>query len=250
MAVRERLRNVARRLNDSVQREADSPNSRMASREKSPRMDTRKQSQQRARDRARAILAAAEPGTGAGDVDRRKKSRTQAMFERAERAATASAPIEASIDPTPDATHIWEFSMASPGSGGGPAAGLGGGSFDRVADMARVGGLNLGQPETEPDWGDNPSHLDTPAEVRASLRADGLDPMDTDTREEAMFGHFLVHAYADDEDMGGRTPAQLEAEHDLTVAAMLSYGVGHESPMDRPDGPFAFDDPYGIGGGR
>lgn len=87
----------------------------------------------------------------------------------------------------------------------------------------------------DPDWDNNPPGLDTPEEVRASLRADRLDPMDVDTKEEAVFGHSLVHAFADDADHGGRTEAQLEAEHDLTVDAMEDFGVGHDTPLDKED---------------
>lgn len=162
--------------------------------------------------------------------DARSKSRTQQMAERAERAGRASAPTNHTLDL---------------GTGTGVAT-----------EMARG--------SIQPDWDDNPEHLDTPAEVRTDLRQSGLDPMDTETKDEAMFGHFLVHSFADDRDMGGRTPAQLEAEHDMVVEAMQDHGVDHHSPLDvasplalpgRGGGdieaqPFAFDDPFGLSWGR
>lgn len=177
---------------------------------------------------ALADRAAFQGAIGSVD-DRRTKSRTQEMAERAERAGRASAPTDHTLDL---------------GTGTGVAT-----------EMARG--------SIEPDWNDNPEHLDTPAEVRADLRASGLDPMDTETEDEAMFGHFLVHSFADDRDRGGRSPAQLEAEHDMVVAAMLGHGVEHRSPLDiasplalpgRGGGqidaePFAFDDPFGLSRG-
>lgn len=87
----------------------------------------------------------------------------------------------------------------------------------------------------EPDWNDNPADLDTPEEVRESLRDDGLNPMNVGTQEEAQFGHALVHELANDPDHGGRTAAQLEAEHDLVVDALHDYGVDTDSPLDRSD---------------
>lgn len=87
----------------------------------------------------------------------------------------------------------------------------------------------------EPDFEDNPPGLDTPEEVKMSLDEDGLDPMDVDSVEEATFGHSLVHAFADDPDHGGRTEVQLEAEHDMTVEAMIEFGVEHDSPLDLED---------------
>lgn len=86
-----------------------------------------------------------------------------------------------------------------------------------------------------PDWNDNPPDLDTPQEVRESLRADGLDPMDTDSKQQASFGHSLTHSFADDPDLGGRTPEQLEAEHDMTVDAMEEFGVDHDSELGLND---------------
>jgi hypothetical protein len=102
-------------------------------------------------------------------------------------------------------------------------------------------GLVLGSgDEPDPDWSDNPDDLDTPEEVRETLKERGLDPMDVDTKDEAMFGHFLIHAYADDPDMGGRTPTELEAEHDMVVEALVNdHDVDHDSPLD-------FDDPFGV----
>lgn len=87
----------------------------------------------------------------------------------------------------------------------------------------------------DPDWQTNPFGLRSPDEVRDSLRAAGLNPMNVGTPDEAAFGHSLVHSFADDPDHGGRTESQLEAEHDLTVDAMLGFGMEHDSPLDRED---------------
>lgn len=101
----------------------------------------------------------------------------------------------------------------------------------------------------DPDWHNNPDNLDSPEEVREDLREDGLDPMDTRTQDQAMFGHFLVHALADDDDRGGRSPEQLEAEHDMVVAAMNEHGADHRSPLDHDDieGGDKWADPFGVG---
>lgn len=152
--------------------------------------------------------------------DRRRKSRHAEVAERAERAAQATPPTDHTLDL-------------------GTETGV-------ATEMARA--------SMEPDWEDNPEHLDTPAEVRAHFRSEGMDPMDTDTPQRALFGHFLVHGMADEPGMGGRTPAELEAEHDLVVAAMAEYGHEHHTPLDVTDlgvgggggGSLAFDDPYGL----
>jgi len=212
----------------------------------------------RARQRAREILARAEPGTGAGTVDSRKKSRTQRMFERAERTATIAPPIEATVDPTPDPQAMWAFGMAGTQQGE-PAEGETAGATPGVSAELPLGHMGemamidadalLFSVGPDPDWEDNPADLDTPDEVREDLRDSGLNPMNVGTEEDAMFGHFLVHAFEDDEDLGGRTAAQLEAEHDLTVQAMADFGVGHHSPLDRGDigdGSLDFDDAWGL----
>lgn len=87
----------------------------------------------------------------------------------------------------------------------------------------------------DPDWDDNPDDLDSIPEVKAALAEAGLDPMDIDTRKEASFGHSVTHAFADDPGRGGRTPAQLEAEHDMTVEAMQGFGMDHDSELDLDD---------------
>jgi len=219
-----------------------------------------------ARARAKAILARAEPATGAGQVDSRKKSRTQRMFERAEKVATIAPPVETTIDTTPDPYAMWAFASAAPDPAaqadetpGGTAAepafgGLNAAiSVEGVGSMAEINtdGLLMGE-NNDPDWENNPDHLDTPEEVREDLLESGLNPMNVGTEAEATFGHFLVHGFADDEDFGGRSPAQLEAEHDLTVQAMADFGVGHRSPLDRSDigeSPFDFDDDWGLSWG-
>lgn len=186
--------------------------------------------------RANSLLAAALASEAAysGKIgridDARRKSRTQQMAERAERSGRAKRVTGHTLD-----------------------LGMEDGTVTRMA-----------RGSMEPDWDDNPEHLDTPAEVRADLRDSGLDPMDTETEEEASFGHFLVHSFADDDDLGGRSPAQLEAEHDMVVEAMQDHGVGHHSPLDVASplaltprdsegvietNPFEFDDPWGLSGG-
>lgn len=77
-----------------------------------------------------------------------------------------------------------------------------------------------------------PPALDSTSEVREELTQADLDPMDIETEDQAVFGHSLTHAFADDPDMGGRTEEQLEAEHAMTVMAMHDFGVGHDSSLD------------------
>lgn len=174
-----------------------------------------KAAQRAAAVRKAAIEAAArqegvDPTVG---IDRRKKSRNKQVAENAKKAAEATAPLGNSLK-----------TMES----------------NRVAQMAAAA--------PEPDWDNNPDDLDTPAEVRETLKEDGIDPMDVESRKEAMFGHFLVHAYADDNDLGGRTPEQLEAEHDMTVDAMRDHGINHDSPLDLADieGGDAAGDEFGV----
>lgn len=153
--------------------------------------------------RAKAILAAAKSGGLDADVevDRRTKSRQKQFAAAAEEAGRAGRVTD----------HTLDIMDQTP----------------RVVEMASA--------TMEPDWGDNPAHLDTTEEVKGALVEAGLDPMDIDTPGQATFGHSLVHAYANDRDLGGRTPEQLEAEHDMVVEAMREYGFDHDSPLDKPD---------------
>lgn len=170
---------------------------------------------QATRRRGEAALEAASDRELDADtfVDRRRKSRGQRFAEAVTETTMVDAPTGHTLSTT-DTT-------------------------DRVVQMARA--------PMEPDWEDNPEDLDTPEEVREDLRESGLDPMDTATADEAQFGHFLVHTYADDRDRGGRTVAQLEAEHDMVVASMLEHGVNHHSPLDVGD--IHGGDMLGAGGG-
>jgi hypothetical protein len=142
-----------------------------------------------------AAQAAANVAVG---LDRRKKSRNKQVAENAAKSAEVTPPLGHSLRTMEPNT---------------------------VAQMAAA--------PIEPDWEDNPAHLDTPTEVREDLRDDGLDPMDVNTPQRAAFGHSLIHGMANDPDRGGRTPAQLEAEHDMVVEAMTEdYGMDHDSPLD------------------
>lgn len=194
----------------------------------------------------RLLEAAAAAGAGgiATDefVDRRKKSRNQEVVERAERAATMAPPTNHTLEILGTGAVASHMARAGMGMGAadlerrdgaaGPAPGLdpGVGSVDPRVEAGLMSAGYSGH--ADPDWHDNPDHLDTPAEVREGLMEAGLDPMDVDTEQQALFGHALVHGYANDPDLGGRTPAQLEAEHDLVVAAMDDYGFDHDSPLD------------------
>lgn len=167
--------------------------------------------------RKRAIEEAArQEGTDATyGLDKRKKSRNREVLERAVESAKVDPATEHTLDVMDDGAMVTE--------------------------MARSG--------AEPDWGDNPAHLSNPMEVREDLRDDGLDPMDVDSKDEALYGHFLTHAFADDPDRGGRTPQQLEAEHDMVVEKMEEYGFDHDSPLDLEDieGGESVGDPFGVG---
>lgn len=189
------------------------------------------QARERAAAAARAAVARANTDTsptGTTIGPSSNMTRTQKMFARAEQAATAGAPVQASLDPTPNEMGMWEF--ASAGNNGQPTS---------AGTNSSGGGA---------DWGDNPDHLDTAEEVREDLRADGLDPMEAATQQQAQFGHMLVHDLQDDPGRGGRTAEQLEAEHDMTVAAMTGFGANHHTPMDTH--PFQFSDPFGAASGE
>lgn len=174
----------------------------------------KKASEESKRAAARQAAAMAASIQADAFLDRRKKSRNKQVAENAAKAAEVTPPLGHSLR-TMEPTTVGRMAAAS----------------------------------MEPDWGDNPAHLSNPMEVKEDLRDDGLDPMDVDTREEATFGHFLVHAMADDADRGGRTPQQLEAEHDMVVAAMREHGVDHHSPLDLAgiEGGDAVGDPFGVG---
>ncbi|MFB6200397.1 MAG: hypothetical protein ABEI98_00095 [Halorhabdus sp.] len=204
-----------------------------------------KQALKRARQRAAGAvenLGGKNNASSRGPAARAGSStnRTKEMFARAEEYATAGAPVQASIDPSPSPMGMWQF--ASAGNNGDPG--------------------QSASASSEPDWEGNPSNLDTAAEVQEEFVAAGLDPMNVDSAEEAEFGHFLVHSFADDRDHGGRTEAQLEAEHDMVVASLDDYGIDHSSPLDLEDisgseagddseaqGLFEFADPFNVAGG-
>jgi hypothetical protein len=122
----------------------------------------------------------------------------------------------------------------------------------RVVEMAKSG---MAHPE--PDWQDNPDDLDSPQEVRMSLLSAGLNPVDADTKQEALGAHAAVHDFASDPGRGGRSPEQLEAEHDMAVAAMQSHGAEDSSPLDviggqdhgGGNGALVFGDPFGAASG-
>lgn len=279
MTIREKIKAAAGKLGENIEADAAAAEGRTEQSQMNEFAEERRRSiiqrargvlksssDPKARAQAKAILARAEPATGAGQVDSRKKSRTQRMFERAERVATIAPPVETSVDTTPDPYAMWAFASAAPDPaaqadetpGGTPGEPAFGGlnaaiSVEGVGSMAEINtdGL-LMSANDDPDWEDNPDHLDTPEEVRDDLRDSGLNPMNVGTEAEATFGHFLVHGFADDEELGGRSAAQLEAEHDLTVQAMRDFGVGHHSPLDRSDiaeDPFGFDDAWGLSWG-
>lgn len=160
------------------------------------------------------------------------RSRNQDVFARAQDYATASAPVDVDMDPSPSGDKMWEFARA--GNDGQPTAPTSNGENDDEDTFV------------EATWNDNPGDLDTPQEVRESIRERGHDPMDVETKSEAEFGHYLVHSLVDDPDHGGRTPTQLEAEHDMVVDALEEYGVDHDTPLE-------FEDPFGVtadGGGE
>lgn len=184
-----------------------------------------------------AALAHAEDTNVDEFVDRRKKSRNQQLAERAERAATVRPPTDHTLETLGTGEAVSAMARAGMGGSGaddgvepgGVDPGVGGVDASLATGVSvAMGAAGRG----EPDWGDNPEHLDSAAEVRADLLEDGHDPMDVDTEKEALFGHALVHAYANDPDMGGRTAEQLEAEHDLVVDAMDDFGFDHDSPLD------------------
>jgi len=198
------------------------------------RKDTRRATAE-ARRRVAAAIRAADYNIGFDElVDRRKKSRNQQLAERAQRAATIAPVTDHTLETIGTAKTVTEMARAGLGGAaeGRPPGSNPWGSVDVSASAgpldAGVGtgvDATLGAPSVlgpagrggEPDWHDNP---------------ETLDPMNVGIEQEALFGHALVHKYADEPDHGGRTPAQLEAEPDLVVDAMDDFGFEHHSPLD------------------
>lgn len=183
------------------------------------------------------------------------------MVERAAESAKIGLPVsDASLDPVGE-SRVDELASASPSTGRPSASGdqespeedqydlLGETRLDEMASAtpmdvdAEAGYYDDG---SKPDWDDNPENLDTPEEVRAEERSRGLDPVDVDTREHAIFGNMLLHHWEHTPDHGGRTPAELEAEHDMVSDALDDFGVDHTSPMDVDDIE-GEDDLYDVG---
>lgn len=194
---------------------------------------------QRATERSRqAALEAARRNASSINadefVDRRKKSRNRELVERAEKAARLSSPYQTSLQPVGDPRVATAMASANAAMGENLLA-------PSTSEKERP------DDGIDPDWEDNPENLDSPEEVRENLRSNGLDPMDVDTKERAMFANALLHAWANDPDRGGRTPEQLEAEHDMVAAALLEYDVDHDSELDLEDIEGASeDDPFGL----
>lgn len=85
------------------------------------------------------------------------------------------------------------------------------------------------------------------------------DRMETDTREELMEGHAILHGWVTGEPaapdvVDERTDwsaDEIEAEHDRLAGIMDERGYEHDSPMGDVDGdghPHSFADPFGLGG--
>lgn len=161
MSLHERIKSAASNISESVTNE--SQEAEQAARD-ARLSKTQRRAAARARQRAAAAAGqlgrAGATGSATPDVSR-DKSRTQLMFERAEHAATAGAPVDVSMDPTPSPMGMWEFATA--GNDAEPTA------YESDASYGV---------DTEADWGDNPSNFDAEQDVQASVRVDGLDPVD------------------------------------------------------------------------
>jgi hypothetical protein len=189
------------------------------------------------RAKRRAGAAARRAGNagpqGSTTPEIKHENRTKEVFARAQRYATASAPVDISMDPSPSGDKMWAF--ASAGNHGTPTGQSKAPDTQSQSQTAQSGADSGGR------WADNPENLDEPEEVREELRADGLDPMDVASEEEATLGHRLVHEFAGEPGMGGRSREQLEAEHDMVVAKMDEDG-DHDTPLE-------FADPFGATSG-
>lgn len=133
-------------------------------------------------------------------VDRRKKSRNKEIVRRAEEAARVAPLTGHSLETMDQAPNVVEMARAS----------------------------------VEPDWGDNPLGLGTASGVRATLRADGLNPVDVGTPKETLLANALLHKWAKRPNHGGRTPAELEAEDDMVLEAAEHFGL-HVTPISMGD---------------
>jgi hypothetical protein len=192
-----------------------------------------RRAKRRAGAAARRAGNAGPQGSTTPEIKQGQRSRTKEVFARAQRYATASAPVDVSMDPSPSGDKMWAF--ASAGNHGTPTGQTKTPDTQTESQKAQSGADSNGR------WEDNPEDLDEPDEVREELRADGLDPMDVASEEEATLGHRLVHEFAGEPGMGGRSREQLDAEHDLVVAELDEDG-DHDTPLE-------FADPFGATSG-
>lgn len=188
------------------------------------------------------------------------------MVKEAVRSATMSPPTGNTLATMDGRGRVMEMAQSGAAMDAGMVTGgvgidvsFGGYESERETEREREGGSSPAALVTydtnggeEPDWGNNPDDLDSPRDVREEFEDSGLNPMNVDSQEEAQFGHMLVHAFANDGDLGGRSAAELEAEHDMTVAALDDFGVETDSPLDFANGGLSLpgsDEAFSFFGG-
>jgi hypothetical protein len=108
-----------------------------------------------------------------------------------------------------------------------------------MSDLPSFGELPNDGEGSKADFAANPDDLDTPKEVVASLRDDGIDPFDLDDRGQVEYADgALADSILPNIEDRSRTYAQAEAEHDLINAfgrTEFDEFTGREWPGERFD---------------
>lgn len=89
---------------------------------------------------------------------------------------------------------------------------------------------------------DNPSDLDTAAEIRRAVREAGGDPMDVDTENKATFGLAILNGWEDDPPPSRENAAVMAAETEMVADALENeYGVDVEEWPEIENAPSWYD---------
>jgi hypothetical protein len=90
----------------------------------------------------------------------------------------------------------------------------------------------------------NPSDLDSEAEIEAAVRAAGGDPMDSDSEDKALFGWSLLNSYEGDPPESRADPAVFAAEAELQAANLHDeHGIVVDDWPDIEGAPDWYDEP-------
>lgn len=192
--------------------------------------------------------------------DRRRKSQTEVIGERVQRAGEARAPVDAGLHLTGSPRSIEAFAAS------GMEVDAGGLEGDSPPVSPGVGGGQMGLQNDSFGLGAGMDARRTGEDYEYGPDERPPDPMDSETDQQLLFAHSLLHSWVSgepdnpgvDEDETDWTEKQVEAEHDRLAAEMEARGHDHDTPIGDVDGdgeprggsgPFGFADPFGLSGG-